>query len=442
MPQKTKRYESWGRYPRLKHSQAITVKPGTRTLPFEDYKQPVLAFGQGRSYGDTCLNENGILLDTSLLAGILSFDKDNGILRCEAGTTLAQILPLIVPHGWFLPVTPGTKHVSVGGAIAHDVHGKNHHCSGTFGCYVRQFELLRSSGERLLCSPAENAELYRATIAGMGLTGMILWAEFQLKPVNGPFIEVERLPFANVEEFLTLSKASDQNHEYTVAWLDGVSAGQKLGRGILSRGNHADIAVPAPARAKGTSFMRVPFDAPAFLLNRITVGAFNSLYFQMQSRAAAKGLILFEPFFYPLDAVSDWNRIYGRRGFLQYQCVLPYAANGAIEEIFRLIKHSRLAPFLAILKTFGEMVSPGILYFPRPGITLALDFPFLGEVTLKLFDELDGITRSAHGAVYPAKDARMSAQSFQTYFPQWKNFASYIDPQFSSSFWRRVTTTD
>jgi len=442
MPKTKKRYESWGRYPSVKHSQAVTIKPGARTLPFEDFKQSVLAFAQGRSYGDTCLNENGILLDTSLLTGITSFDKTSGILRCEAGTTLAHILPLIVPRGWFLPVTPGTKHVSVGGAIAHDVHGKNHHCAGTFGCYVKQFELLRSSGERLLCSPSENADLYRATIAGMGLTGIILWAEFQLKPINGPFIEVERLPFANLEEFLTLSNASDQDHEYTVAWFDGVSAGQRLGRGILTRGNHADTDAPSPGKLKRASFMRVPFNAPSFLLNRITVGAFNSLYYKMQSRAAAKNLILYEPFFYPLDVVSDWNRIYGRRGFLQYQCVLPYAADGAVEEIFRRIARSRLAPFLAVLKTFGGMVSPGMLSFPRPGITLAMDFPYLGEDTLKLFDELDDITCGAHGAVYPAKDARMSAKSFQTYFPQWKEFASFIDPQFSSSFWRRVTTTD
>jgi FAD/FMN-containing dehydrogenase len=442
MPDQKERYESWGRYPRLKHAGVVKIKPGTTTLPFQDYKQPLLAYAQGRSYGDSCLNENGILLDTSLLTGITAFDKTSGILRCDAGTTLADILQLIVPHGWFLPVTPGTKHVSVGGAIAHDVHGKNHHCAGTFGCYVKQFELLRSSGERLRCSPSENADLFRATIAGMGLTGIILWAEFQLKPIKGPFIEVERLPFATLEEFVTRSKASDQNHEYTVAWLDGFSgAGQKFGRGILTRGNHADIEAPSPRKTKNRSTLRVPFDAPEFLLNRITARAFNSLYYKMQSRASTNDLILYEPFFYPLDVLSNWNRIYGRRGFLQYQCVVPFTAEGAIEDIFGCMTRGYLAPFLVVLKTFGGVSSPGMLSFPRPGITLAMDFPFLGEATLKLFEEFDGITRSANGAVYPAKDACMSPQSFQTYFPQWKDFAAFIDPQFSSSFWRRVTAS-
>jgi len=437
MPNEKKRYESWGRYPQVEYSRAVTIKAGARTLPFHDYQSPVLAYAQGRSYGDSCLNENGILLDTSSLSGVTAFDEASGVLRCDAGTTLLQILHLIVPRGWFLPVTPGTKHVSIGGAIAHDVHGKNHHRVGTFGSHVRQFELLRSSGERLLCSPSENVDLYRATIAGMGLTGIILWAEFQLKPITNPFIEVERVPFANLKEFLALSKASDEDYEYTVAWLDGVS-GRRLGRGILMRGNHASDSAPPRREEKNGSFLRVPFDAPGFLLNRITVAAFNSLYYKMQVRAA-KGFTLYEPFFYPLDAVSNWNRIYGRRGFLQYQCVLPYAAEGAPEEILGRIKLSRLVPTLAVIKTFGDTVSPGMLSFPRPGITLAIDFPFLGERTLKLLEELDDVTRRAHGAVYPAKDACMSAQSFQAYFPQWKEFARFIDPQFSSSFWRRVT---
>jgi len=440
MPKGKNRYESWGRYPRVKHAGAVRIQPGARTLPFQNYEPTVLAYAQGRSYGDSCLNENGILLDTSLLTGVTAFDETSGVLRCDAGTTLAQILDLIVPRGWFLPVTPGTKHVSIGGAIAHDVHGKNHHRVGTFGSHVRQFELLRSSGERLLCSPSENVDLYRATIAGMGLTGIILWAEFQLKPITNPFIEVDRVPFASLEEFFALSKASDQDYEYTVAWLDG-TYGRELGRGVLMRGNHVTVNAPPRRKKDSRSFLRVPFDAPGFLLNRMTIAAFNSLYYKMQVRAA-KGLIFYEPFFYPLDALSNWNRIYGRRGFLQYQCVLPYAAEGAPEEILRRIRLSRLAPTLAVLKTFGDVPSPGMLSFPRPGITLAIDFPFLGKRTLKLFEDLDDVTRGAKGAVYPAKDACMSAQSFQAFFPQWQNFARFIDPKFSSSFWRRVTARD
>jgi FAD/FMN-containing dehydrogenase len=400
----------------------------------------MLAFGQGRSYGDTCLNDGGILLDTSSLSDIMSFDGERGVLRCEAGTTLAQVLELIVPHGWFLPVTPGTKHVSVGGAIAHDVHGKNHHRSGTFGCYVRQFELLRSSGERLLCSPSDNFDLFRATIAGMGLTGLILWAEFQLKPIDGPNIEIERLRFASLDEFYSIAAASDHDYEYTVAWLDCGSGGSKVGRGILTRGNSAKSDRPRIKRIEGARLRQLPVDAPSFMLNRLTVRALHALYYRLQSARAAKEIIHYEPFFYPLDTVANWNRIYGRRGFLQYQCVVPFDERQAIEEILGRITRSGLTAVLAVLKTFGEVASPGMVSFPRPGITLAVDFPNQGERTLRLLDKLDEVTCAAHGAVYPAKDARMSARSFQTYFPDWKTFARFIDPKFSSGFWRRVGT--
>jgi FAD/FMN-containing dehydrogenase len=400
----------------------------------------MLAFGQGRSYGDTCLNNGGILLDTAALSGSIEFDQERGTLRCDAGATLAEILKLIVPHNWFLPVTPGTKEVSVGGAIAHDVHGKNHHGAGTFGRYVTQFELLRSSGERLICSPQINAELFAATIAGMGLTGLITWAEFKLKPIPGSAIAVERIPFANLDEFLAATAASDQLFEYTVAWLDGGFRAGRVGRGVLLRGNSA-AAEPAaePAPRSVTRRWHLPLTVPEFFLNRPTIRAMNSVYYQLQRRQRSAELVDFEPFFYPLDAISNWNQIYGRRGFLQYQCVVPYEERNAIEEIFKRIASSELAAVLAVLKVFGELTSPGMLSFPRPGITLAIDFPFRGKATLKLLNTLDDITRAARGRVYPAKDARMSAGAFQDYFPQWQDFARYVDPKFSSSFWRRVT---
>ena len=399
----------------------------------------MLAFGQGRSYGDTCLNDGGILLDTSSLSSIISFDRQHGVIRCEAGTTLAEILELIVPHRWFVPVIPGTRHVSVGGAIAHDVHGKNHHRAGTFGCYVRQFELLRSSGERFVCSPTQHTELFRATIAGMGLTGLITWAEFQLKPIDSPNIAIERVPFASLDQFYSLAAASDQDYEYTVAWLDCGSGGSRVGRGILTRGNPAKTDQPVTRKVEGARLARVPFDAPGFILNRLTVRLLHAFYYRLQSRQAAKEIVPYEPFFFPLDAVANWNRIYGRRGFFQYQCVVPHDEREAIEEILARITRSGLTAVLAVLKTFGEVASPGMLSFPRPGITLAVDFPNQGTRILRLLDELDEVTRAARGAVYPAKDARMSAQSFQSYFPSWKTFARYIDPKFSSSFWRRVT---
>src|SRR2546423_9432370 len=214
MPAKIKRYESWGRYPRAEPAGVVTINGRQETIPFNEYRLPLLAYAQGRSYGDTCLNDGGILIDTASLSETMAFDRGRGVLRCEAGKTLSEILDLIVPEGWFLPVTPGTKHVSAGGAIAHDIHGKNHHAVGTFGCHVRQFELQRSSGERLLCSPSENTDLYQATIAGMGLTGLIIWAEIQLKPIAGPLIEMERMPFGSLKEFLALAATSDSDYEY------------------------------------------------------------------------------------------------------------------------------------------------------------------------------------------------------------------------------------
>src|SRR6185503_2723838 len=258
----------------------VELKSRTDTPPLRESETSVLPFAQGRSYGDTCLNNGGTLLDTAALSGIMDFDKERGILRCEAGATIADILALIVPHHWFLPVTPGTKQVSVGGAIAHDVHGKNHHGAGTFGRYVRQFELLRSSGERLLCSADNNVELFRATIAGMGLTGLITWAEFELNSIPGPAIALERVPFAGLDEFLALTAESDQLFEYTVAWLDGGFRPGRFGRGVLLRGNSAAAA----SSRKVKTPWRLPFTVPEFFLSPPTIRAMNSVYYGLQKR--------------------------------------------------------------------------------------------------------------------------------------------------------------
>ncbi|MBZ0168060.1 putative decaprenylphosphoryl-beta-D-ribose oxidase [Candidatus Methylomirabilis lanthanidiphila] len=434
-----KRYESWGRYPKAKHT--LIAPMGWRCEPpcFEAFAQPVLPFAQGRSYGDVCLNDGGVLIDTSPLRRFMAFDEERGILRCEAGMTLAEILKLIVPMGWFLPVTPGTKYVSVGGAIANDVHGKSHQRAGTFGCHVRQFELLTSTGERLICSPTRNTELFQATIGGLGLTGVILWAEVQLKPIGGPSMTMECIRFAGLEEFFELSALSDKEYEYTVAWVDCLARGERAGRGIFIRGNHAEPARQMSAGAKQPRTARLPFDAPAFVLNRLTVKAFNAAHYYAQSRKTVQQIVHYETFFYPLDAVQGWNRLYGKRGFLQYQCVVPHDdGSAAIRELLARIARSGLAAFLAVLKIFGSVSSPGMLSFPRPGVTLAVDFPYQGARTLRLLDDLDEIVLARHGAIYPAKDARMSARIFHASFPRWKEFMRFIDPKFSSSFWRRV----
>lgn len=401
---------------------------------------PVLAYGRGRSYGDCCLNDGGFLLDTSRLNKIESFDTETGILRCEAGVTLAEILRATVPHGWFPSVVPGTKHVTLGGAIANDIHGKNHHREGTFGRSVRQFDLRRSSGDTLRCSPAENSEYFRATIGGLGLTGLILRAEIQLKKIPSSWIDAERIPFDSLDDFFSLSAESDRKFEFTVAWLDSLAPAAKMGRGVFFRGNFADAVRSRRTATSSSSGLSVFADAPEWLINRGVVRLFNLAYGRGRAGSVKKSGVSYDLFFFPLDGIQNWNRLYGKRGFFQYQCVVPPKdARSAMEEIHRRVRMSREVPSLSILKTFGDVPSPGLLSFPRPGATLALDLANRGVSTLQFMEELDEMVRGCGGAVYPAKDARMSAASYAAYFPQWREFLQFVDPCFSSNFWRRVT---
>jgi len=437
---KTEQHQSWGRYPHLAASQVEPLLWRSDLPDLSKTELPLLPYGYGRSYGDSCLNEGGIQLDASHLNRFLAFDTENGLIRCEAGISLAEVLKVIVPKGWFLPVTPGTKFVSVGGAIANDIHGKNHHRSGTFGCHVTQFELWRSSGERFICSPSENVELFRATIGGLGLTGLILWAEFKLKPITSPFIKMESIRFASLGEFFELSAESDTKYDYTVSWVDCIVTGKHMGRGRFMRGDSYNPGVKNLPRLKKGSKLTAPFDTPAFMLNTFSFQTFNTLYYHVHWQKRKKVIVHYDPFFYPLDSIHEWNRLYGTPGFLQYQLVVPDNDNHvAIKEIFRLISNSGQSTNVVVLKNFGPIKSPGILSFPQPGVTLASDFTYKGQKTLQLLEELDQIVRAAGGRVYPAKDARMSAESFQIYYPNWREFAQYVDPKFSSSFWRRVT---
>ena len=434
--------ESWGRFPRAEGQERHALQWRTDPLPAPDGRT-LLPYGRGRSYGDSCLNAGGALISTEALDRFISFDPSTGVLACEAGVTLEEILRLVTWQGWFLPVTPGTKFVTVGGAIANDVHGKNHHRAGTFGRHVRRFELLRSDGQRLLCSPTENAEWYRATIGGLGLTGLVVWAEVQLRRISNPYILNETVPLRNLDEFFELSRASDKDYEYTVAWVDCLKTGKKVGQGLFYRGNHAPPqfdAVPLLkshlSRSRG---LVVPFDMPGWVMNPLSVRAFAFLYYHRHHLMPAEQLVHYDPFFYPLDGVHGWNRAYGKRGMLQYQCVVPFEqGDGAIRAILEEIGKSGLGSLLSVLKTFGDVPSPGMMSFPRPGVTLAVDFANAGKKTHALFARLDKMTRDFGGALYPAKDALMSPEGFATYFPQREAFARYIDPAFSSSFWRRV----
>lgn len=436
--QDTKVPLSWGRYPQVAPRQVIPIFWRNEIPDLASLESSILPYGYGRSYGDSCLNEGGVTLDVSHLKRFLAFDEERGLLRCEAGVALGEILEVVVPRGWFLAVTPGTKFVSVGGAIANDVHGKNHHRAGTFGCHVTQFELLRSTGERLICSPQENVNLFRATIAGLGLTGVILWAELQLKPIPSPSIDMQRIRFTSLKEFQELAEESEQDFEYTVAWVDCLARGAELGRGFFTRGNHSMRQVVRPLARKRA--LTMPIDLPSFALNTFTLKSFNTVYYHAQREKLLARRIPYDPFFYPLDSIHNWNRMYGKRGFFQYQCIVPYRDGYEVmKEILERISRSGEGSFLAVLKTFSDTASPGMLSFPRPGLELALDFANHGSKTLHLLDQLDGLVRRSGGTVYPAKDARMSPESFQSYFPCWREFAEYIDPKFSSSFWRRVT---
>jgi FAD/FMN-containing dehydrogenase len=428
---------SWNRLPKVKPEAVHALTQRTGNVP-DALPRPLLAHGNGRSYGDVCLTERGTLLLTRGLDRFIDFDPVQGVVRCEAGVTLGEILALIVPHGWFLASTPGTRQATMGGAIANDVHGKNHHDVGSFGHHVRAFELWRSDGSVIECHPDDNTGWFRATIGGLGLTGLIRWVEIQLVPVQNPWMWVESQRFSNLEEFWVLNREAEASRPYTVAWIDCLAKGRARGRGILLSGQHAAAQTELPAFK--SSEKRVLFDPPFSLVNNLSLKAFNTLYYRQPVKPQG-ALTHYVPYFYPLDAIQDWNRIYGRQGFYQYQCVIPpEQAKAAMAALLDTIAKRGEGSFLAVLKTFGSKPSLGMLSFPRPGTTLALDFPNRGESTLRLLADLDAIVNEAGGTLYPGKDARMPASLFQSGYPEWQAFSEYVDPNFSSRFWQRVTS--
>jgi len=408
---------------------------------------PCLAFGQGRSYGDLCLNDGGVLIDTKGLDRFISLDHATGVLVCEAGVTLEdihQVLErrIVAGHRWFMPVLPGTKFVTIGGAIANDIHGKNHHLAGTFGRHVLWLELVRSDGSLRRCSSNQHSELFAATIGGLGLTGLVVKAAIQLVAVPSWSLEVEEIAFDNLREFYAVASESVDQWQHTAAWVDCLAQGKKLGRGIFTRSRHAvDSLDPEPAQSGPR--ISVPFDAPNWLLNGATLQSFNALYrHKLLGRKRVTSVASYQRVLYPLDAIGNWNRLYGRRGFFQYQCVVPpRAAYEAMVALLEAIARARQGSFLLVLKTFGDLPSPGLLSFPMEGTTLALDFPNRGASTLALLESLDDIVQNAGGRVYPAKDGRMSAARFRAYYSNLDRFVSFVDPNFSSSFWRRMQST-
>lgn len=409
----------WGRYPVI---EAVEHAPrnsaaAIAALDTIGTGDSITPRGLGRSYGDSALGPN--VLNTRHLDQLLSFDEERGVLRCAAGVSLATILDVFVPRGWFPPVTPGTKFVTVGGAIASDVHGKNHHHSGCFSEHVLEMQVATPAEGLVTCSREQHAELFHATAGGMGLTGLILEACIQLKPIRSANVNETTLKAANLEEALALFQTHEKA-DYSVAWIDCLATGKSMGRSLISLGEHADHG---PLAARRGPQLGVPVDMPGALLNRYSIRAFNTLYYHRVRSARAQRCVHYDPFFYPLDSIANWNRMYGGKGFVQYQCVLPIAAGAqGLTTVLQRIVDSGRGSFLAVLKVFGQGNS-NLLSFPTAGYTLALDFKVDNNV-FALLNELDSIVLDHQGKIYLTKDARMSAATFRRCYPAWETFAA------------------
>ncbi|MDH3360227.1 MAG: FAD-binding oxidoreductase, partial [Desulfobulbaceae bacterium] len=397
----------------------------------------VLAFGCGRSYGDSCLSESNHVLSMQSMDRVLAVDWETGVVLAQAGLTLNDLIRIALPRGWFLPVTPGTKFVTLGGAVANDVHGKNHHVMGTFGRHVNRLVMHRSDEGFLECSPRDRAELFAATVGGLGLTGVILAVELQLRRVASSEIEQRVIRFDGLDEFFDISQQYDSTHECTVAWVDCLASGEKVGRGHYIVGNHAQEGALALAPPGG---LAVAGDPPFSLVNKFSLRVFNTLYYHRQRKKEVAIRVGYDAFFYPLDRLQDWNRMYGRSGFQQYQCVVPQKdSREVIRAVLQLISKSGTGSFLAVLKQCGKIASPGLISFPLHGVSLALDFPQRDQVNGRLFRKLDALVHEVGGRLYPAKDAHMSAAYFKQAYPQWERVEALRDPLLLSQFWKRVT---
>ncbi len=412
----------WGRYPSIETeslfpNQAGLVKSAIETSTYSNK----VARGLGRSYGDSSLAEHSINL--SKLDHFISFNENTGDLTCSAGVSFAEILRVFVPKGWFLPVTPGTQFVTVGGAIASDVHGKNHHLDGAFSEHVSAIRLYLGNGEVIDCSASTNQTLFLATCGGMGLTGVILQATFKLIPIESSYIDETTYKTANLEETLEKFEQHDAS-TYSVAWIDCLATGKDLGRSLLMIGEHStpkEDAAENPLHVAPHSKLNMPLDLPSFTLNSVSVKAFNTLYYGKVRKLESQRNVHYAPFFYPLDSIQNWNRMYGKNGFVQYQFVIPKSAGMVgLTKILTEIVQSKRGSFLAVLKVFGKK-NDNYLSFPEEGYTLALDFK-MDSTLLAFLDKLDKIVLEYGGKLYLTKDARMSEAMFKQSYPLWETF--------------------
>ena len=416
---------NWGNYP--------VIESNEESFAFDEQldklvskEQPFIARGNGRCYGDASLANRTI--STLKFNKILSFDAVAGVFECQSGITLDQILTVIVPQGWFLPVTPGTKFITIGGALASDVHGKNHHVDGSISNHVLDFDLVLASSDIIACSPSVNPDLFEATCGGMGLTGVISRVKFSLKKIETSFIKQKQIKAANLQELIELFDTY-KDYTYSVAWIDCLKKGGHFGRSILMLGEHATVSELGetqranPLKLPGNKQITFPINMPSWVLNQFTVKAFNFLYYGKNFKKEINNVVSYEPFFYPLDKVLHWNRLYGKKGFVQYQFVLPLDAKQGLVEILSRISDEGLGSFLAVLKVFGKQES--MISFPKEGYTLALDFPVRGNL-LAFLDELDQLVLKYNGRLYMSKDARMKPEMLIAGYPELEKFKSIV----------------
>lgn len=416
---------NWGNYPRVEAEERSFsfLEQLTESIDKEDW----ICRGNGRCYGDASLAPH--VVSTLKFDKVLAFNKVLGVFETQSGITLDKVLEIIVPHGWFLPVTPGTKYITIGGAVASDVHGKNHHVDGSFSNHILEMDVMLSDGKIITCSALQNSDLFWATCGGMGLTGVITRVRFSLKKIETAFIKQKQIKATNLEHVLELFEAY-KAYTYSVAWIDCLKKGSGFGRSILIVGEHATLQDieenkrDASLKQPSTRTISFPGYLPSFALNKYTVRAFNYLYYHKNLKAELNSICSYEPFFYPLDSILSWNRGYGKRGFVQYQFVLPLESKKGLEIILKRISDKGLGSFLAVLKVFGEQES--LISFPTKGYTLALDFPVRNGL-FEFLDELDALVLEYGGRIYLSKDARMKPDMFWRSYPNAKSFISILE---------------
>ncbi len=409
-----------------------------------------IARGLGRAYGDSAMNAGGLVVESTGVSGLLELDHQAGTARVLAGTSIDGLLRAIVPQGWFVPVSPGTRNVTIGGAIASDVHGKDHHATGSFGAHVRSMVLAVPDGTRRTLTPEHDPEEFWATCGGMGLTGTVVEATIDLHPVETSLLRVDSDRVPDLDTLLALLVEGGRTHRYSVAWVDFLAKGRSLGRSVLTQGDFARVEdLPRRGRRGREPLAYSPMGAlpappyvPNGVLNRLSIAAFNEFWYRKAPRARRGELQSIAKFFYPLDMVEGWNRIYGPRGFLQWQCLVPFGAEDVLREIVEALSGHRAPSFLAVLKYFGE-ADPGPLSFPGPGWTLALDVPTSDPDLAPLLDRLDERVLETGGRLYLAKDSRMRPELLPAMYPrldEWRVVRDRMDPdrRMSSDLARRL----